>query len=581
MSQFTVTADMEKRIKEKLEFIYGSEKASVIYKKIVGLIKRFPDSPFNNPNKTWVDETDAMLITYGDQIKEEGKPNLVSLHEFLKEQVDGVVSAVHILPFYPYSSDDGFSVIDYFKVNPELGNWGHVEEIAKDFEIMFDGVINHISAGSDWFQSYLKGEDNYKNYFIEADPNADYSAVTRPRALPLLSTFETANGEKHIWTTFSADQIDLNFENEEVFLKILELLLFYSQKGAKLLRLDAIGYMWKRLGTSCIHLEEVHKIIQVYRDVFEVVAPQTIIITETNVPHKDNISYFGDGTNEAHMVYNFPLPPLTLHSLHTGDASTLLKWANSLEKISDQATFFNFLASHDGIGVQPAKGILTDEQVNSMAEKVKENGGHVSYKANGDGTESPYELNVNFLEAISHPNDEQSLKVKRFMASQSVLLTLMGMPGIYVHSLFGSMNDHEGVKQTGRYRSINREKLNRQKLEQELNEVGTLRNEVFTTYKKFLEIRRTLKAFHPNADQYVLFLNDHVYSIKRVSLDGGETVVALTNVSNNLQTVKINRNEWSETVTSVVDVITGETVDLDMELFIELNPYEVKWLKGK
>lgn len=581
MSQFTVTSDMEKRIKEKLGFIYGYEKAPVIYKEMVGLINRFPGSSFNNPNKTWIDETDAMLITYGDQIKEEGKPNLVSLHELLKEKVDGVVSAVHILPFYPYSSDDGFSVIDYFKVNPELGDWGHVEEIAKDFEIMFDGVINHISAGSDWFQSYLKGEDNYKTYFIEADPNADYSAVTRPRALPLLSTFETANGVKHIWSTFSADQIDLNYENEEVFLKILELLLFYSQKGAKLLRLDAIGYMWKRLGTSCIHLEEVHKIIQVYRDVFEVVAPQTIIITETNVPHKDNISYFGDGTNEAHMVYNFPLPPLTLHSLHTGDASTLLKWANSLEKISDQATFFNFLASHDGIGVQPAKGILTDEQVTSMAEKVKENGGHVSYKANGDGTQSPYELNINFLEAISHPNDEQSLKVKRFMASQSVLLTLMGMPGIYVHSLFGSMNDHEGVKQTGRYRSINREKLNRQKLEQELNEVGTLRNEVFTAYKKFLKIRRTLKAFHPNADQYVLFLNDHVYSIKRVSLEGEETVVALTNFSNNPQTVKINRNEWSETVTSVVDVITDETVDLDMELFIELNPYEVKWLKGK
>lgn len=581
MSQFTVTADMEIPIKEKLEFIYGSEKTPVIYKKIVALIERFPCSPLNKPSKTWIDETDAMLITYGDQIKEDGKPNLVSLHEFLKEQVDGVVSAVHILPFYPYSSDDGFSVIDYFKVNPELGDWEHVEAIAEDFEIMFDAVINHISAESDWFQSYLRGEAPYKNYFIEAGPNADYSTVTRPRALPLLSTFDTENGEKHIWTTFSADQIDLNYENEEVFLKILELLLFYSQKGAKLLRLDAIGYMWKRLGTSCIHLEEVHKIIQVYRDVFEVVAPQTIIITETNVPHKDNISYFGDGTNEAHMVYNFPLPPLTLHSLHTGNATYLLNWANSLEKISDQATFFNFLASHDGIGVQPAKGILTDEQVTVMAEKVKEHGGHVSYKANGDGTQSPYELNINFLEAISHPNDEQSLKVMRFIASQSILLTLMGMPGIYVHSLFGSLNDHGGVKQTGRYRSINREKLNRQKLEQELNEVGTLRNEVFTAYQKLLKIRRTLKALHPNADQHVLFLNDHVYSMKRVSLDGEETVVALTNVSNESQTVEIDRKEWSETVTDVVDVITSDTVELDSKLLVELNPYEVKWLKGE
>ncbi|WP_088032269.1 alpha-amylase family glycosyl hydrolase [Evansella clarkii] len=573
--RWEIPADKKERMISKLIDIYGEDRAKNIYPKLEEKIQNFIGTKFQKQGKTWVDQSDVMLITYGDQIKEEGKPNLQSLHEFMNQYLDGVVSAVHILPFYPYSSDDGFSVIDYFAVNPELGEWKDVEGIAEDFEIMFDAVINHISAKSDWFQDYLQGDEKYKNFFVEADPNADYSTVTRPRALPLLTEFDTAEGKKHIWTTFSEDQIDLNYDNEEVLLTIMELLLFYVEKGAKMLRLDAIGYMWKRLGTNCIHLDEAHKIIQLFRDVFETVAPETIMITETNVPHKDNISYFGNGHNEAQMVYQFPLPPLTLHAFYNGDATYLSKWADSLEKISDETTFFNFLASHDGIGVMPTKGILSDEQVEAMADKVKEHGGYVSMKDNGDGTKSPYELNINYFEALSHPEDSQEIKVKRFLAAQSILLSLEGVPGIYVHSLLGSDNYHEGVEETGRFRSINREKLNRSKLEAELNTEGSQRNEVFSRFKQMIQARRGESSFDPNGSQEVLSLNDSVFALKRTSKDGKEQLLFAVNVSGKEQQITFAKKDLPDTG-RLTDLITGEQSGNP----ITLAPYEFKWLKG-
>ncbi|WP_276717060.1 alpha-amylase family glycosyl hydrolase [Caloranaerobacter azorensis] len=336
--------EKKKKILDKLVFLYGEEKNNKIFESMMKLIERYQNNICNSSGKEWVDEKGIFLITYGDSIRQEGNSGIKALHEFLNKYLKGIITNVHILPFYPYSSDDGFSVIDYFRVNPELGNWNDIENMSKDFDLMFDAVINHISAKSEWFQGYLKGEEEYENFFIETEPCPELSKVTRPRALPLLTKFETSKGEKYIWTTFSEDQIDLNFKNEKVLLKIIELILFYVSKGAKTIRLDAIGYLWKEVGTSCIHLKQTHKVIQLFRDILDIVAPETILITETNVPHKDNISYFGDGYNEAQMVYQFPLPPLVLNAYQTGNASYLLKWADSLEQISSRTTFFNFHA---------------------------------------------------------------------------------------------------------------------------------------------------------------------------------------------------------------------------------------------
>jgi glucosylglycerate phosphorylase len=572
----------EEGILEKLTFVYGKEKAETIYEQIVKLIEKYKGE-IRKPKKAWVDEKDVMLITYGDSIKEDGKAPLQSLHEFLVEHVSDVINAVHILPFYPYSSDDGFSVIDYTKVNPDLGEWEHIHQLSADFDLMFDAVINHISQHSEWFQEYLKGNPEYERFFIEADPNADYSTVVRPRALPLLTKFETKKGPKYIWTTFSDDQIDLNYENETVLLAILEILLTYVKHGARFLRLDAIGFLWKRIGTACIHLEETHALVQVMRQVLEAVAPGVIIITETNVPHKDNISYFGNGYNEAHLVYQFPLPPLTLYTFYTGNAKYLLEWADSLEPTTEKTTFFNFLASHDGIGVRPVEGILAAEQVQMMINKVKEHGGFVSYKDNGDGTQSPYELNINYLDALSHPNDDNELKAARFIAAHSILLSMMGMPGIYIHSLLGSRNDLKGVEQTGRYRSINREKLQRDEVEQQLSNPDSLRYQVFKQLKRLLKIRTAEAAFHPNAPQKVLFLDERVFSLQRTSRDGKENIISLVNVSNKHVSLQFNVNELGgHSPIQFIDLVTKERVGIkEGNVSVLLQPYQVMWLKAE
>lgn len=558
----------------KVNSIYGETKGQAIAEQLNALIQQY--ASIEASRESWVSERDVMLITYGDSIREPGKNPLLSLKEFLNDHCQEMLSAVHILPFYPYSSDDGFSVIDYRAVDPDLGEWKDVHGLAEHFDIMFDGVINHISQHSEWFQSYLKGEPKYAQYFIEADPNEDYSKVTRPRALPLLTEFETASGKKHLWTTFSDDQIDLNFHNEQVFIEIMDLLLFYAANGARFIRLDAIGFMWKKSGTTCMHLEETHLLIQVMRGVLDAVMPGTILITETNVPHKDNISYFGDGYNEAHMVYQFPLPPLTLHALQTGNSRKILEWADSLEPTTESTSYFNFLASHDGIGVRPVEGILSTEEVQAMADTIQAHGGFVSYRDNGDGTKSPYELNINYLDALSHPDDAEELKVKRFMAAQGILLSVIGIPGIYIHSLLGSQNDLKGVEKTGRYRSINREKLDRHIVEQQLTG-DTLRSKVFQRFKQLLAVRREQPAFHPNAGQEVLMLDDRLFSIKRIAKNG-EHIVVLINITNEEIEISSSSSQlgW-EAGAKVHDLLSGDVIDADKA--IKLAPYQVMWLK--
>ena len=454
-------------MQEKLEFIYGPETGQATYERLEQLLAKYSNlagrQPALPPNQR-LSEKDVILITYGDQVqdRDNATSHLQTLHRWLNNHLKGIVNTVHILPFYPYTSDDGFSVVDYWQVDPNLGTWDDINALHADFRLMFDAVVNHISASSAWFQGFLRGEAPYTGYFLPTDPSLDLSGVTRPRALPLLTRFQTAEGEKYLWTTFSEDQLDINFGNPEVFLKIAELLLFYVSQGANLIRLDAIGYMWKEIGTSCIHLPQTHAIIQVWREMLDKCAPNTLLITETNVPHRDNVSYFGNGRNEAQMVYQFTLPPLTLHALLTGNTRYLKEWAASLEKVSDSSTFFNFLSSHDGIGVVPARNILNDTEVNFLLQTVEKHGGKVSYKKNPDGTQSPYELNITYFDALSDTQDEtepDALKIKRFLVSQAIMLCLQGVPGIYFHSLLGSHNWQAGFEQTGRNRTLNREKL--------------------------------------------------------------------------------------------------------------------------
>lgn len=558
----TAYSQVKKDLQQILAGVYSPAQLNDLIPKLVKMVEQQPSYA---DKKQWVDQNDIMLITYGDSIRQEGEAPLTTLKAFLNANAADVLSAVHILPCYPYTSDDGFSVVDYWKINPDLGDWQDVLSLSKDYDLMFDGVINHISKSSDWFQGYLRGEEQYQHFFTEADPSRDYSSVTRPRALPLLTTFETAHGTKHIWTTFSEDQIDLNFRCPEVFRKIAELLMFYAQQGASFIRLDAIGFMWKELDTPCIHQPQTHAIVQALRAVMDAVAPHVKLITETNVPHQDNISYFGNGENEAHLVYQFPLPPLTLHTLQTGNSEKIVEWMSSLEPCSDKTTFFNFLASHDGIGVRPVEGILSKAQVEHLLSVVQKNGGRVSYKDNGDGTQSPYELNINYFDAIRDPDADDLTNLNRFMAAQSILISMAGVPGIYVHSLLGSENDTEGLERLGYNRAINREKLVRTEVEAELANPDSRRAQVLSRFKHLLAVRKQHAAFAPSASQRVVTTSNQLVSLVR-----NEEVLVVINISN--QAVELVTEEVLEGITR--DLISGD----DVSGIVTVQPYQVMWL---
>ena len=531
-------------------------------------------------------ERDSILITYGDQIQAPNEKPLRTLSKFCEQYLTDVLSGIHILPFYPWTSDDGFSIVDYRTVDSVLGNWEDISSLQSHFRLMFDGVINHVSSQSEWFKGFLRGDPRYKDYFITVEGSPDLSHVTRPRTLPLLTTYNTPSGEKRVWTTFSSDQIDLNYQNPEVLFEILDILLMYVERGAGFIRLDAIAYLWKEIGTSCIHLPLTHHVVQFLRAVLNEAAPHVHLLAETNVPHVDNLSYFGDGTNEAQLVYNFALPPLTLHTFHTGNARVLSNWAKTLILPSNKTTFFNFLASHDGIGLNPVRGLLSNEEIDSLANKTFEHGGLISYKQNSDGSQSPYEMNINYFDALSNPNKllkaasppprtvagaEESLdiQVNRFISAQAIMLSLVGMPGIYFHSLFGSRGWLEGVKQTGRNRTINREKCQLEKLKNELANEDTLCFKVFTHYCQLLTARSSTPAFHPHGTQKILDIHPSVFAVERISPDGQSRAVCLHNVSAEHVTFPAN-------YTSAKNLFTGQSLQVSK---ITLEPYQILWVK--
>ncbi|PLR51126.1 alpha-amylase family glycosyl hydrolase [Chimaeribacter arupi] len=554
-------------IKKILTSIYGNTLQQHYFAELSDLILTAKAAITRSRKLHW-DEEDIVLITYADQFSEDNRPTLETFTGFYNRWLKNTFSLVHLLPFYPYSSDDGFSVIDYHQVNPVAGDWQHVAELNRSTRLMFDYVCNHISAQSSWFQGYLAQQPEYDDHFIEMDPETDLHQVTRPRTSPLLTPFMLANGDtRYIWTTFSADQIDLNFASPAVLKRMVDVLLTYLARGGDYIRLDAVGYMWKEPGTSCIHLEKTHLLVKLFRAIADFVAPGTVLITETNVPHRDNISYFGQG-DEAQMVYQFPLPPLVLHAIHRGEAGTLSRWAASLETPAAGCTFFNFLSSHDGIGLNPLRGLLPEEEILALAQAMENQGARVSYKNNPDGSASPYEINVTYLDALNKQDDDDALRVRRFMLAHAILLAFPGVPAIYIQSLLGSRNDDEGVMLSGHNRAINRQKYPLSDIEPQISGGNTLRTDIFVGLRHLIALRKTLPAFHPDYAMQVITLDSAVLAFRRTDKNN-HTLLCLFNVSDRPITVTLPENNY-------LDAISGQEITGDHAF--TLQPYAYYWL---
>ena len=578
---------IENRIQCHLRFLYG-EKSTTYWTHLRDILTIFQDQYpelAQSSRKDTLTDLGPLLITYGDQIQSQDMSPLSTLSDFLDSHLGDLTRGVHVLPFFPYSSDDGFSIINYRKVNPALGSWDEFNSLREKYLLMFDLVINHVSRKSAWFQGFLEGKAPYTDYFITVDPETDLSQVVRPRAGSLLTPVETWEGTKYVWTTFSSDQMDLNFQNPDVLLEIIKVLLFYVRQGARIIRLDAIAYVWKEVGTSCIHLPQTHTIVKLIRAVLDWVAPSVILITETNVPHQENISYFGDplppsreevGGDEAQIVYQFPLAPLILHTFYNEDCSALRSWARSLEVPCPSAIFLNFTASHDGIGLRPAEGLLSENEIKALVERGKKHGGLVSYKTDKDGSQSVYELNITFYDALNDPqHPQENADRQRFLAAEAIMLSLAGVPAIYINNLFGSRGDTQALEKTGKARSINRKKFRRDELESSLEDPLHRQAQVFKAYRQLLRVVRDHPAFHPFASQEILDLGQQVFALICSPPEGGEAILSLINVTGSdvaldgFDVDQLHPLPW-------VDTLSGRIISTSS---FRMSPYQILWLQ--
>ncbi|NDR59574.1 sugar phosphorylase [Aliiruegeria sabulilitoris] len=529
-------------------------------------------------NNMW-DETDTLVITYGNSIVDGVHKPLDLLRHFLEQNVAGVISGVHILPFFPFTSDDGFAVTDYRAVNSALGSWSDITRIAEEFKLMSDLVLNHVSSFSTWFQEYRQGHPPFDKFFFEASPDDDLSEVVRPRTSPLLRKVDTAMGERYVWCTFSHDQVDLDFTNPEVLLEFLRVMRLHIDNGVRIIRLDAVAFIWKQIGTNCIHLPQTHAIVRLMRLLIDYADERVVLLTETNVPNTENLSYFGN-MNEAHAIYNFSLPPLILHALLNGTARELNRWQMAMPPAQMGCAYLNFTASHDGIGMRPVEGLLSPEETDEIVDAVRSFGGLVSMRSMSDGTQKPYELNITWFDAMKGTTKgEDEWQLERFLCSQTIVMALEGLPAFYIHALLGTPNDREGVEKTGVNRAINRHRWDYDELREKLADSESTQSRVLEAMKQRIGIRVKQKAFHPNATQFTLHLGEELFGFWRQSLDRAQSMFAIHNMTD--QEIRmpvhsinlIGGENW-------LDLISREEISPSSGEIV-FAPYQCRWITNR
>ena len=574
--------DFEAEVTLHLKRIYKginiNKKIDVFAKELINIIGK--NRKFKQPEigKNLWSEKDIMLIAYGNSINSPGHEPLKTLGNFASKHYKDLFSILHILPFFPYSSDDGFAVKDYYKVDNKLGDWKDINKISKDFRLMSDLVINHISSESEWFENFLNDNGKGKDYFLIVDKEIDLNKVFRPRANDIEKPVKINGVDKNVWCTFGHDQIDFDFSNPDVLKEFVSIIKFYLDNGVKLFRLDAIAFIWKQKGTRCINLNQTHEIIRLFRTLIDHCYEDIVLLTETNILKRENLTYFGN-SNEAHWIYNFSLPPILIYTMITGDCTRLVQWSMTMPPSQNGTAYLNFISSHDGIGLRPAEGILNQKELDLLVSSIVKLGGKISSRKTPQGKLAAYEMNITVVDALSGDKDGfDEFSLERFMCAHAIMLSLEGVPAIYFNALVGTKNDYVGLEKTKMNRSINRFKWKKDELSSIMVDKNSQNFIKFNALKRLISIRKNQKAFHPNASQFTLQLNKKVFGFYRQSTDREQTIFCLSNVSNkyhSLSLIDLNikiSGEWK-------DLISEDSLEFD-DNYLHLKPYQTVWLSN-
>ena len=572
-----LTQKDQKTIRSKLNNIYKIflSKKDIDYfeNEIVQIIKNFNKK--NSKKKKNISEKTTLVICYGDSVYSKKKKSIRVFQDFFQKKLKNYFDIIHFLPFYPSSSDSGFAVKDHYKVENKLGNWLDIKNVSKSSDVMADMVINHSSARGLWFKNFLKKKDPGKDYFLTVNTKFNTSKVVRPRDHKLLKKIKIFKKSDYLWRTFSPDQIDLNFRNPSVLIQFIKIMIHLINNGVTIFRLDAIAYLWKENGSKCINLKQTHEIIKLLRNIINLLNVQTTIITETNLPEKENLSYFGKN-DEANWIYNFSLPPLLIHAFLFENSSYLNKWSKNLPNTKNENCYLNFIASHDGIGMRPTEGLLNEKILNNFLKRLKKNGSKFSYRKVQNKTKKVYEANITVFDALKKSDYDQKgeFYLERYISAHAIMISFEGIPAIYFNSIFGTSNDETKFIISGNNRDVNRYRWNLKNISNKLRNPKTKQSIFYNSICKLLDIRRKQKAFHPNAKRINMNFGSKIFGFKRISKDKKQTITCVTNLSSVTQKIKIKSNKQK------IRNLMGSKIQIKNNQFVFLKPFETLWISN-
>ena len=520
------------------------------------------------------DGGDAVLITYADTIGEQGVPGLQALKSFVNRHLQPFAAVIHVLPFLQSTSDGGFAVASHTRLEPRFGDWSDLAALAQGRRLMADLVLNHVSASHPWVQQFMRDEQPGRSCVLEAAPDPCWADVVRPRSSNLFTQLRGPVGARQVWTTFGPDQVDLNWRSAEVLLGFARLMQRMARHGVRWIRLDAVGFVWKEPHTSCIHLPQAHQLVRVLRLLLDQVGPDGVVVTETNVPEQENLSYLRSG-DEAHLAYNFPLPPLLLEASVSGRADLLNAWLSRWPDLPPQTGLLNFTACHDGIGLRPLEGLMPQKRLLQLLIGCEQRGGLVSHRMLSSGEEVPYEINISWWSAMADGGiDPTYLQRERFLLTQLLILALPGVPAFYLPALLAAPNDLTRFRRTGHRRDLNRPQFTAQALERRLADPDSDVSALLPALRRALAERAVHPALHPDAPMTVLSEGRSDCVILRRSR-GGETLVAVHNITAARLSFRLSglggdlNQPWA-------DCLSGHVFEPHQSHSLE--PYAVHWL---
>ena len=539
---------------------------------ILGPASAFADSA--DANHCW-HRDDVVLITYADSVVDDAKPGLQGLRSFVNRHLQVFAPVIHVLPFLESTSDGGFAVSSHEQLESRHGDWSDLAALAEGRRLMADLVLNHVSASHPWVRQFLRDEEPGRLCVLEAAPDPCWDDVVRPRSSALFTHLQSSVGQRQVWTTFGPDQVDLDWRCPEVLLGFTRLLKQKLAHGVRWIRLDAVGFLWKEPNTSCIHRPQVHRLVEVLRHLLTYAcAGGGVVVTETNVPEEENLSYLRSG-REAHLAYNFPLPPLLMEAAMSGSADLLNRWLSRWPQLPNSTALLNFTACHDGVGLRPLEGLMPQRRLLNLLIACEHRGGLVSHRRLADGEDVPYEINISWWSAMADGGiDPAHLQRQRFLLTQLLVMALPGVPAFYLPALLAEPNDLSRFRRTGQRRDLNRPQFKLEAVERRLEDPDSEAIAVVTVLRRALQVRREQPTLHPDADLQLLSAGRADLVILRRCYQG-KVLIAVHNITASRLTLDrrglegCGEGSWD-------DCLSGRSAPLPPR--IQLEPYVVHWL---